>query len=147
MLVERRFSSGAQVSAITRDAAGNTQAKIAGYAAVFNADYVLYEDESYRVVETIAPGAFTPVMGDDVRCLFNHAPDNVIGRSTNGTLTMRQDTRGLRFQNAMDLKTTVGQNVYRFVTRGDVTGCSFAFVVEECEWDEAQQADGRSEEH
>ncbi len=144
-MIERRFSPGAQVSAVhTGDGIRSSASKIQGYAAVFNEEFVMYEDEGYRVVEIIQPGAFTPVLQDDVRCLFNHAPDNVIGRTENGTLTMRQDTRGLRFQNTMDTKTTVGANVLQFVKRGDVTGCSFAFVVEDAEWSEAQQADGRT---
>ncbi|MGB0039595.1 MAG: HK97 family phage prohead protease, partial [Terriglobales bacterium] len=87
---------------------------------------------------------FDPVLQDDVRCLFNHDADNILGRTTNGTLTMRQDSRGLRFQNTLDRKTTVGQNVYQFVTRGDVTGCSFGFIVDEAEWSEGAQADGRT---
>jgi HK97 family phage prohead protease len=145
MLVERRFNKGAQVSAVAqRDGVISSSSKISGYAAVFNEEYVLFEDDAYRVVEIIQPGAFTPVLGDDVRCLFNHAPDNVIGRTGNGTLTMKQDSRGLRFSNVMDTKTTVGANVLQFVKRGDVTGCSFGFVVEEAEWSEATQADGRT---
>ena len=145
-MIERRFNANAGVSAVHLGdgVRSNSATKIAGYAAVFNSEFVLYEDEGYRVVEIIQPGAFTPVLQDDVRCLFNHAPDNVIGRTGNGTLTMRQDTRGLRFQNVMDTKTTVGANVLQMVKRGDVTGCSFAFVVEDAEWSEATQADGRT---
>lgn len=145
MLVERRFSTSAAVKATREGTTAQAPSKIEGYAAVFNEEYVLFEDEGYRVVEIIAPGAFTDVMADDVRCLFNHDQNNLLGRSENGTLRMQQNSRGLRFQNIMDLKTTIGQNVYRFVQRGDVTGCSFAFVVESCEWDEAQQADGRTQ--
>ncbi len=143
-MIERRFNSNAQVRAVRTDGANDGAAKIAGYAAVFNEEFVLYEDDAYRVREIIAPGAFSDVLGDDVRCLFNHDADNVLGRSLNGTLTMRQDPRGLRFQNALDRKTTVGNNVYQFVKRGDVTGCSFAFIVAEDSWDEATQADGRT---
>lgn len=145
MLVERRFSGSAQVRAVQSGGgivSNNT--RIEGYAAVFNEEYVLYEDDAYRVIETIQPGAFADVLGDDVRCLFNHAPDNVLGRTENGTLRMVQDSRGLRFQNVMDTKTTIGANVLQFVKRGDVSGCSFGFVVDACEWDEAQQADGRT---
>jgi HK97 family phage prohead protease len=145
MLVERRFSKGAQVSAVSqRDGVVSGASKIAGYAAVFNEEYALYEDEGYRVIEIIAPGAFSDVLSDDVRCLFNHAPDNVIGRTGNGTLTMKQDSHGLRFSNVMDTKTTIGANVLQFVRLGDVTGCSFGFIVAEQEWSEATQADGRT---
>ena len=142
--MERRFNASAQVRAVRTDGANNGEGKIAGYAAVFNEEYVLFEDEAYRVVETIAPGAFSDVLDDDVRCLFNHDADNILGRSTNGTLTMRQDAVGLRFQNTLDRKTTTGNNVFQFVKRGDVTGCSFAFVVSDSDWSEATQADGRT---
>lgn len=145
-MFERRFSKGqvAVATATQRDGVISASTKISGYAAVFNQEFVMYEDEAYRVIEVIAPGAFTPVMLDDVRCLFNHAPDNVIGRTGNKTLTMKQDSHGLRFANVMDTKTTVGSNVLQFVKRGDVTGCSFGFVVDEAEWSEATQADGRT---
>jgi uncharacterized protein len=144
MLIERRFSKSSAVQA-TRDISEcNGTQKIEGYAAVFNQEYVLYEDEAYRVVEIIAPGAFADVMNDDVRGLFNHDPNQVIGRTGNGTLRMQQNSVGLRFQNVMDTKTTVGANVLQFVKRGDVTGCSFAFVVADAEWSEATQADGRT---
>lgn len=143
MLVERRFGN-ASVKATREGTTAQAPSKIEGYAAVFNEEYVLYEDDGYRVIETIAPGAFADVMMDDVRCLFNHDANNVLGRSEAGTLRMQQTSRGLRFTNIMDLKTTIGANVYQFVKRGDVTGCSFAFVVQECEWSEGQQADGRT---
>src|SRR5450755_2100128 len=144
MTIERRFNPNAQVIAVAAGAAGGAGAPtIRGYAAVFNAEFVLYEDSGYRVVEVIAPGAFTPVLGNDVRCLFNHAADHVLGRSTNGTLQLIQDSKGLRFSNALNLQTSMGKNVYQFVKRGDVTGCSFAFTIGAEGWDERQQADGR----
>lgn len=143
MRVERRFSKGAEVRASLTD--GSIAApKIEGYGAVFNQDYVLYEDSAYRVVETIAPGAFSLVMRDDVRCLFNHEPDNVLGRSESGTLTMREDANGLFYENLMDKETRIGKDVYQFVKRGDVTGCSFAFIVGESAWTE-EEVNGRTE--
>jgi HK97 family phage prohead protease len=138
MTIERRFSKGAEVRAVG-DAA--VTLKIGGYAAVFNEDFVLYEDSSYRVVERIAPGAFTDVMSDDVRCLFNHQPDHVLGRTGNGTLNLMQDDKGLAFNNDMDADTRIGRDVYQFVKRGDVTGCSFAFIVSKSTWTE-EDTDG-----
>ena len=74
---------------------------------------------------------------------FNHDPNNVLGRSEAESSGCNKP-RGTSFTNIMDLKTTIGANVYQFVKRGDVSGCTFAFVVQECEWSEAQQADGRT---
>jgi phage head maturation protease len=77
MLIERRFSKSAAVQATRDISEGNGTQKIEGYAAVFNQEFVLYEDEAYRVIEIIAPGAFADVMNDDVRGLFNHDPNQV----------------------------------------------------------------------
>jgi HK97 family phage prohead protease len=142
MRVERRFISGGEVRADLTQALGAPF--IEGYAAVFNKDYVLYEDSAYLVKETIAPGAFMSVMQNDVRCLFNHTPDHVLGRTSNDTLTMREDATGLFYTNLMNTETRIGKDVYLFVKRGDVTGCSFAFIVDESEWTEVE-VNGRTE--
>lgn len=138
--MERRFFKGAQVRASKGD-----KPQISGYASVFGEEYVLYDDGGYRIVETIQEGAFARVLKEkqDVRCLFNHEPDNVLGRTTNQTLRMSQDDKGLEFENDLDLRTTVGQNVQAFIDRGDVTGCSFAFTVSKQSWSE-EKADGKT---
>jgi HK97 family phage prohead protease len=141
MEFERRFTGapGAQVSV---GAVGNAGSVIRGYGAVFNLPFVLYEDSGYRVVEVIAPGAFRGVMGNDVRCLFNHEPSRILGRTVNHSLTLVEDSKGLRFQNLMDLTTSTGRNVLSHVKRGDVTGCSFGFVVGKDKWNEVQLSTG-----
>lgn len=138
MKVERRFSKGAEVRAAEVDATTGVP-KIEGYAAIFNEEFVLYEDASYRVVEIISPGAFSDVMSDDVRCLFNHDANKVLGRSTNGTLAMAEDSKGLFFTNQMDAETRIGKDVYQHVKRKDVTGCSFAFIVSKSTWTEEEK--------
>ena len=143
-MIERRSTNSPVQVLQHRRGTPNGLDQIAGYAAVFNEEFVLFEDEGYRVVEIIAPDAFSDVMGDDVRCLFNHDADNVLGRTTNRTLSMRQDPTGLRFQNTLNRQTPIGQSVFEFVKRGDVSGCSFAFIVAEDAWAEARQADGRT---
>ena len=56
-MIERRFTKGAEVRATNGD-----KPQIGGYASVFGEEYVLYDDSSYRVVETIKPGAFSKVL-------------------------------------------------------------------------------------
>lgn len=138
--LERRFVKGANVRAKQGD-----KPTIEGYGAVFGQDYVLYEDSSYRIVERIMPGAFSRVLDEkqDTRCLFNHNADHVLGRTTNSTLRMTQDDSGLHYENDMDMRTTIGQNVQAFVDRGDVTGCSFAFTVSKQSWRD-EQLEGRT---
>ncbi len=68
---------------------------LSGYAAVFNTDTVI----AGMFRERIAPGAFTAaVREDDVRALFNHDPNCVLGRTTAGTLSLSEDQTGLRYQ-------------------------------------------------
>lgn len=62
-----------------------------GYFAVFNGVYELWPGAT----ESIAPGAFDDSVGDDVRALFNHNTDLVLGRTSAGTLELRQDAHGL----------------------------------------------------
>ena len=141
-MIERRFVKGAQVRAVKSD----DKPGIEGYGAVFNEEYVLYEDTGWRFVEKIKPGAFSRVLkedGQDTRCLFNHSADNLLGRTTNKTLRMVEDDRGLKYDNDLDLRTTVAQNVQAFIDRGDLTGCSFAFTVSKQAWREETSADGK----
>lgn len=99
--------------------------QIEGYAAVFNT-----ETNLGWLRESIAPGAFKRAIteGQDVRCLFNHDPNSVLGRTKSKTLTLTEDNTGLRF--VCDLPdTTVGKDVRSMIMRGDVDQCSFGFVV------------------
>jgi HK97 family phage prohead protease len=101
-----------------------------GFAAVYGA--VSGDLGGFR--ETIAPGAFENVIGADVRCLLNHDPSQVLGRTRSGTLRLADEQRGLRFE--CDLPDSpLGENVREAVKRGDVDGASFRFVVDEDEWD------------
>lgn len=102
-----------------------------GYASVF---YDGTEDSQFRLgenlVERIIPGAFDAALerGDDVRALFNHDPNLVLGR-TPKTLSLSVDKKGLRYE--IDAGTTLGRQVAESVSRGDITGSSFGFIVDE----------------
>lgn len=110
-------------------------ASISGYAAVFNKETVI-GGAMWGFREKIAPGAFDEAIGrDDVRALFNHNPDILLGRSASGTLRMSVDKKGLKYE--VDLPdTSQARDVRTLIKRGDVSGSSFAFRVEEEEWDD-----------
>lgn len=100
--------------------------KIIGHAAVFN---MLSEDlGGYR--EQIAPGAFKEAIGrDDVRAVFNHDPNIVLGRNGAGTLKMYEDSRGLAVEIDPPETQLVRDMVLAPMERGDITQMSFAFSI------------------
>ena len=106
-----------------------------GYAALFDntTDMGIYN-------ERVATGAFDGANMSDVRCLFNHDPNQVLARTASGTLQLDTDPKGLKFR--FDLpNTTIGNDLVEMVRRGDVSQCSFAFRVTEQEWDISRSDD------
>lgn len=98
---------------------------IEGYFAVFNSEYQLWEGAS----EVIKPGAFTASISGDVRALINHDTSLVLGRTKSGTLTLRQDERGLWGSIRINREDGDAMNLYARVQRGDVDQCSFGFDI------------------
>jgi HK97 family phage prohead protease len=81
------------------------------------------------------PGTFDRAVVEkhDVRALFNHNPDYLLGRVGAGTLTLSVDSRGLLFS-LVPPDTQVGRDVLAWVQRGDITGASFSFVTTDETW-------------
>jgi len=103
---------------------------IEGHAALFDTETEI----AGLFVERIAPGAFEEsVQEDDIRALFNHNPDQVLGRNTADTLELEETEKGLRDQIELP-DNTVGAAVQESVERGDVTGQSIGFRVQEESW-------------
>lgn len=97
---------------------------IEGYFAVFNQETELWQG----TFEQIAPGAFdTSLEKNDIRCLFNHNSDVVLGRTGNGTLTLRADAHGLFGSVRINEEDKQALDIYARVERGDIDGCSFGF--------------------
>jgi HK97 family phage prohead protease len=131
---ERVFSSNLKVE---QRAEGDTSVPmIVGYAAVFNS---LSENlGGFR--EQISVGAFDAVLGDDVRCAFNHDPSMLLGRTSSGTLRISVDGTGLRYE-CDPPDTQVARDLMVSLERKDVDQSSFRFMVDEDSWDEDD--DGR----
>jgi HK97 family phage prohead protease len=100
---------------------------LVGYAATFNS----WSKDLGGFREMILPGTFARSLraGADVKCLFNHAPDNILGRTKSGTCTLSTDARGLKFRCELNLKSQYHRDIYEAVKRGDIDECSFAFTV------------------
>ena len=103
---------------------------IEGHAAVFDA----LSDDLGGFREKIARGAFADSIGrDDVRALWNHDPNFVLGRSASGTLKLTEDTRGLLVRISPP-DTTWARDLMTSIERGDVSQMSFAFQTDRDAW-------------
>lgn len=123
--IERRHYAVQGFHVEERAAGGNKTSVLVGHAAVFNQ---LSEDlGGFR--EQVAPGAFAETIRvNDIRALFNHNPDYILGRNVSGTLRMEEDNTGLRIE--IDVPDTqIGRDLMISVNRGDVSQMSFGFSV------------------
>ena len=103
----------------------NGQLVISGYFSVFNSIYEIGPGMS----ESVAPGAFLSSLSGDVRALTNHDTTLVLGRTTAGTLKLREDDVGLWGDVIINPKDSDAMNTYERVKRGDVSQCSFGFQI------------------
>lgn len=128
--IERRTYTVRDIE--TRQAEDGTM-RLSGYAAVFNDNSV-----PLPFVERIAPGAFRKTLTEtpDVRLLINHE-GLPLARTKNGTLTLREDDRGL-YMDAVIADTQEGRDLYTLVQRGDLDQMSFAFRVIRQKWNETR---------
>ena len=114
---------GLQLRAVEADT--EMPMRFAGYAAVFNSP-----SEPLPFVETIAPGAFRRSLnsGSEKRMFLNHNTDQVLASSKSGTLSLREDERGLYVEAELP-ETTYGRDLSVLMQRGDVHSMSFGFSV------------------
>lgn len=98
---------------------------IEGYFSVFNSNYEIAPGMS----ESIAPGAFTNSLANDVRALTNHDTTLVLGRTKVHTLELREDAHGLWGHIDINPNDADAMNLYERVKRGDVDQCSFGFDI------------------
>jgi HK97 family phage prohead protease len=89
--------------------------------------YGRYSADLGGFVEVVLPGSGTKtIMEQDIRGLFNHDPNNLLGRKNAGTLRLTTEERGIRYSISAP-NTQVGNDVVELVKRGDIPGSSFGF--------------------
>lgn len=119
---------GRMVAAKVEVRAAEGRKTIVGYGAVFNVETVIAG--FFR--EQIMPGAFAGLLRSDVRSLFNHDPNYVLGRVSAGTLTLSEDATGLLY--TVTPPASFPPHIIENLERNDVTGSSFGFTVKRDEW-------------
>jgi hypothetical protein len=106
---------------------------LTGYAVVYNSP----SQDLGNFIEIIKPGAFKRCLSSnpDIFCFSNHDATKILGRTSAGTLRLKDDNRGLGF--SLDVPNTqLGNDTYESVKRGDIRGCSFAFSAVDEDWEE-----------
>jgi uncharacterized protein len=106
---------------------------IEGYAIVYEQKSKLISEWGETFHEVIKRGAADKILADpklDIIASANHNYDQVIGRTTSGTLKLVNDEKGLRYIIEVP-NTTSGNDMYESVKRGDIYESSFTFRVSE----------------
>jgi uncharacterized protein len=101
-----------------------------GHAAVFNT----FSSPDLGFSEVIRPGCFAKTLKEsDIRALWNHNPDKVLGRRSAGTLELKEDETGLATKIILP-DNSWGKDCRESVSRGDVSQMSFAFRTIRDNW-------------
>jgi HK97 family phage prohead protease len=95
--------------------------------------------------EQIAPGAFRKTLAGatgelgpaDVRALWSHNKDLVLGRQKNSTLLLKDAPTGLQYVLQLDPTSQFHRDCFASVKRGDVDALSFGFI---CNSDQQNQS-------
>lgn len=115
---------------------------IEGHAAVFDS-WSETLGGIFPFKEKVRKGAFAESIGkDDIRALFNHDPNYVLGRNRAGTLELVEDDVGLRVR-ITPPDTSWARDITTSIRRGDISQMSIGFVVEDDEWSSKDGIDTR----
>lgn len=109
---------------ITRDEETPEERIIEGYFALYEQETELWEG-SYEI---LTKGAFNETLGNDIRALWNHNTQYVLGRNRSGSLELKADDKGL-FATIRLPDTQYAEDLYELIKRGDVDQCSFGFNI------------------
>jgi len=104
--------------------------EIKGYAVVFNSP------ETYGYTEVISKNALDNAKMDDVVLRYNHNDSfMVLARTRNGSLKLNRDEKGLFMDAVLQDDITEHKNIFNAIKSGLIDKQSFAFTVEEDEYD------------
>ena len=109
---------------ITRDETTPEERIVEGYFALYESETELWQG-SYEI---ISKGAFDNTLNKDVRALWNHNTQYVLGRSKNGSLQLKADDKGL-FATIKLPNTQYAEDLFELVSRGDIDQASFGFNI------------------
>lgn len=105
--------------------------RITGYGSVFGNWF-----DAYGVKTRVAAGAFSKTLKEatNIRGMFNHNPDYLLGTTESGTMDVAEDAKGLKYEIRADAKDPQAVSVTRKIARGLVKGSSIMFSTHREEW-------------
>ena len=107
--------------------------KIVGHASVFDS-WSETLGGIFPFKEIVRKGTFTETIRvDDIRALFNHDPNYVLGRNIAGTLELEEDEIGLRVV-ITPPDTSWANDLIKNIRRGDISQMSIGFIVIDDSW-------------
>jgi len=134
--IERRFlSSGIEL----RSKDESKPDRLFGYALRFNSEYEMFDGKIGTFYERVDPGALANADMTDVRILFNHDPNQILGRTKSGTARVGVDSEGLWYE--VDLPESA-TSLREAVMRGDIDQSSWGFYLR-AKGDKVEVRDGR----
>lgn len=112
----------------------NDSRLVEGYALLFNTE----SRDLGGFTEIIEPNSLDGVIErSDVFCVLNHQNERgILARSKkgSGSLILEVDETGLKYLFEAP-NTALGDELLEYLKRGDITGSSFAFIVNEDKWE------------
>ncbi len=131
----------AEDSEMRIDSSDKERPKIVGFAAVFNK--LSHDLGGFR--EKIKAGAFSDTISDghDVKALFNHDRNIVLGSSAAGTLALEERTKGLYYE-ITPPNTQAANDLVTSIDRGDIRDASFGFSVIDDKWEVKEEENIRT---
>jgi len=126
--IERRaYANGVEVRATEKGAT------LRGYAARFGSVY-----DMGWFTEEVGRDAFKNADMSDVRVLFNHDPNQILGRTKSGTARVGVDEKGLWYE--VELPKSA-DSLREAVERGDIDQSSWGFFLKKDSWEKREGTD------
>ncbi|MFA5635433.1 MAG: HK97 family phage prohead protease [Anaerovoracaceae bacterium] len=145
--IRQRFAAemgpgGLEVRGYAQDVMGGDDTPvIAGIGSPYDASTRIQGwDEEWD--EIVAPGAWTATISKpdvDVICTFNHNVDNLLGRTSAGTLALDESDAGLLYAAQINKDDPAAMGVHARVARRDLSGSSVWFRVVKDQWEEPSE--------
>ncbi len=109
----------------------NGERYLEGTPIVYNSESRLIAEGGKVFRELITPGALTETLQSedlDVKAVWMHQRGQLLGTTKSGTVNLTESDEGVQMRLKVP-NTTLGNDMYELVERGDITEMSFKFMI------------------